>query len=271
MRAAVLTLAFALAGVGVARADDAPAPQPWLGVSISDRGVRWGGIAVMDVFEDTPASLCGLRAGDEIYAIGRREVHGTRELQLAVGAHAVGDKILVEYVRGETLRRCTARLAEAITDPTELIQRRVVDRTIAPFQLERRSDGATFDDASSRGTVLVLALVSSACEACIATVDQLAAEVEGTGAELYVVTADGEAAADAFVQRTGVTVELALEEPSGGLIERYLADRDDATILLVDHDGVVRFAAVGAGPEAANLDGAAFCAARAERARRKAR
>lgn len=273
MRAAVLSVVMTLAGAAVARADDVPPPKPWLGVSISDQGVRWGGIVVLDVFEDTPASLCGLRAGDEIFTIDRVEVHGTTELQHAVGAHAVGDKLRLEYVRGTAIRKCTVKLAEAVTDPTELIQRRAVDRAIPPFALERRSDGAVLDDTSTRGAVLVLALISTACDRCAATLDDLAAAVDGTGAQLYAVTADGAEAADAFVQRTGVTVELALEGLDGardGLVRRYLNDRDDATILLVDHEGIIRFAAVGAGLDAANLDGATFCAKRAARAKRKA-
>jgi len=267
----LLSVLVIVVGGAAARADEAQTARPWLGISISDTGARWGGIAVLDVFEDTPASLCGLRAGDEIFSIDRVEVHGTRELQQVVSAREIGEKVSVEYVRGEALHRCAAKLTEAISDPTELIQRRVLDRGILPFTLVGHADGAVIDDASSRGDVLVLALISTACEACIATLNDLAAAVEGTGARLYAVTADGETAADAFLQRTGVTVDLALEASETGLVRRYLTDRDDATILLVDHKGVVRFAAVGAGLEAANLDGAAFCAERAERARRKAR
>lgn len=279
MRAALFAVVVSLVGASTAHAQDAaepkPKPKPWLGVSIADGAGSWGGVAIVDVFEGTPAALCGIQAGDEIFSINRVEVHGFKELQVAITAHDVGDKVRVEYLRGDALRRCTVRLAEQITDPSELLQRRVVDRAIQPFALERRSDGELLDDVSTRGDVLVLALISTACEACIATLTELEAAVGGSGAELLVVTDDGDVAADAFVQRTGVTVELALERRSTaapyGLVHRYLVDRDDATILIVDHEGKVTFAAVGQGVEAANLDGAAFCAERAERARRKAR
>ncbi len=275
MRAALFAFVVMLAG-GPASADKPPPPRPWLGVSITDTGVRWGGIAILDVFEDTPAWLCGIQAGDEIYAIDHVEVHGTAELQVSVGAHAVGDRIRVEYIRGDALRRCSVRLAEAITDPTELIQRRLVDRAIPPFTLVRHSDDAVFDDLSTRGDVLALALISTACETCVATLSALATALDGTNVPLYAVSDDGEAAVDAFIQRTGANVEILREDrdlaaPARGLVERYRADRDDATILLIDHEGVVTFAAVGQGVEGANLDGVAFSAERAARARRKAR
>jgi peroxiredoxin len=245
--------------------------KPWLGISINDGDAVWGGVAVLDVFEDTPASLCGLRAGDEILAIDQIEVHGTSELQSTVGGLTVGTKIKVSYVRGGDVRRCKTKLAPQITDPTELLQRRLVDRVIPPFSLVRRSDGATIDDTTTRGHVVVLALFTTSCDACAATIGdlatRLAAEEDGANVELVAVAADGEQAVDAYVQRMGVTADLALDQ--GKLVSRYVSDRDAVVILVVDHEGVVRFAASGPGPDDTHLDTAAFCASRGEHARRK--
>jgi peroxiredoxin len=270
----VLAAIVVLASLGaVAAAETSPAKvkvRPWLGISINDSDAVWGGVAVLDVFEDTPASLCGLRPGDEILAIDKIEVHGSSELQTTVGLRAVGNKITVSYVRRGDVHRCKTRLAAQITDATELLQRRLVDRAIPPFTLLRRSDGTTLDDTSTRGHVIVLALFTTACDDCAATIadlaTRLAAEETGDSVELHAVSGDGEQAIDAYVQRMGVTADLAIDE--GKLVSRYLAERDAVTILVIDHDGIVRFAASGAGPDDTHLDTAAFCASRAERARR---
>jgi peroxiredoxin len=272
----VLASVVVLACLGHAAAAETGKPakvkvKPWLGISINDGDAVWGGVAVIDVFEDTPASLCGLRAGDEILAVDKIEVHGTSELQSTVGALAVGKKIMVSYVRGGDVRRCKTKLAAQITDLTELLQRRLVDRAVPPFSLVRRSDTAIIDDTTTRGHVVVLALFATSCDECATTINDLATRLaaeEGTAdVELHAVSGDGDQAVDAYVQRMGVTADLALDQ--GKLVTRYLADRGDVTILVVDHEGVVRFAANGPGPDDTHLDTAAFCASRAEHARIK--
>ena len=89
--------------------------------------------------------------------------------------------------------------------------------------------------------------------------------------DVYAVTADSDDAIDAYVQRMGLTVEVARD--LGDFVQRHLYtfDRTDAAILVIDHKGIVRFAAHGPGVEAAQIDGAAFCVGQSLRARRKAK
>ena len=259
------------APVAAETVDRKPKGTPWIGVRITDRDLRYGGVGVTDVFDDTPASLCGLQAGDEIIGLGRADVHGTQELQLVVGAHDVGDKVKVTFVRGGEVKSCRAKLTNRIDDPTELLHRRVVDRPIPPFTLTRLSDGTMVDDLTVRGRVTVLALFTTSCDDCATVITELAENAVGdlTHVDLIAVSNAGADTIEAYVQRVGLTAEVATDE--GDLVAKYLGAQDEVTILVVDHKGVVKFAASGAGPDATHLDSAAFCVSRADRARRKAK
>jgi peroxiredoxin len=269
MRATVGALLATLAvGVAHAETETRPAAKPWLGIHINEG--TWGGVAVIDVIEDTPASLCGLQGGDEILAIDRTEVHGTQQLQITISARDVNDKVTVTYVRGGDVKRCSTRLAEQITDPSEILHRRLVGKPVPAFSLLRRSDGAVVDDTTARGRIVVLALFSTSCDDCATAISSLSARVaDAARVDLYAVTADGEDAVDAYMQRLGLTAEVGADQ--GELVRRYLSDRGEPTILVVDHRGVVRFAATGAGTDDANLEGAELEVRRALKARRKAK
>lgn len=271
-----------VAGAAVARADgDAPPRKPWLGVSINHTLSTFGGVHVVDTFDDTPASLCGMRAGDEILAIDGVEVSDGDQLQARVQARAIGDRVVVRYARverggrGLKLRRCTTTLAERIDDPTELLHRRLVDRRLPAVRAIRLADDAVIDDAALRGEVAVLAVFSTRCDDCAAAIATLAAAVAeagdatDAGARVIAIAGEEEAAVRAYVQRTGLGGEIAIDPD--GVVARYLTDRAQISILVVDHRGVVRFAASGLGPESTHVDSAAFCVERAARARDKSR
>ena len=267
MRVAAALLVVVLAATAHA---ESRVEKPWLGVSISEH-TAYGGVGVLDVYDDTAATRCGLRAGDEIIGIGKTAVRSFDELRLTIGARSVGDRVQIAFVRDGHVRRCKTRLAAEINDPSERLQRRLVDKPVPPLELVRRSDSATIDDVALRGRITVLALFSLACDGCAATITELAKTAAGelASVDVYAVTAGDAGAIDAYVQRLGLTVEIARDE--GRLARRFLQVPDEPTILVVDHEGVVRFAASGAGPDGAHLDAAAFCVRRAARALRDER
>lgn len=271
MRAACV-VAVLVGMTGIARAGHSKVKlHAWLGISLDEQDSAWGGVDIYDVFDDTPASLCGLRAGDEILAIDRVDVHGASELQATIAEHDVGDRVTVAYVRRGDVRKCATRLAPQVTDPTELLERRLVGKTVPPLSLTRRGDGSALDDDTIRDRVVVLGLFSTSCDDCAATLSELAtrlaADPDARGASFTAVSVGGDAALDAYVQRMGVTVDLASD--NGELVRRYLQDIGAVTILVVDHHGVVTFAASGPGPDDTQLDGAVYAASRAECARMK--
>jgi peroxiredoxin len=269
---ALVMVGLGLPAVAAAESvDRKPKGTPWIGVRITDRNLSYGGVGVTDVFDDTPASMCGLQAGDEIIGVGLADVHGSEQLITVVKAYDVGDKVTVTYVRGGGVKRCKARLTQKIDDPTELLHRRVVDRAIPPFALRRVSDGTTVDDLAIRGRVTVLALFTTSCDDCATVITDLAEKAVGdlTHVDLLAVSNSDADTIKAYVQRVGLTAEVASDE--GDLVAKYLGAQDEVTILVIDHKGVVKFAASGAGPDATHLDSAAFCVSRADRARRKAK
>jgi serine protease Do len=63
-----------------------------------------GGVAVTDVFPDTPAAKAGLQTGDVIVKFGGTAVSTPQQLQLVVERTPVGEKTTVEVVRdGKTI------------------------------------------------------------------------------------------------------------------------------------------------------------------------
>jgi peroxiredoxin len=266
VRRASLVTAGLLALTGAPAWAETESAQPWLGIRMDQRYAVWGGVAVEIVYPDTAASMCGLRSGDEILSVGRSTVRNSEQLRAEILSRTVGDKLRVTYVRRGDVRRCSARL-QPMLEPSELLHLELVDKAAPAFSLERRSTGGTVDDTSIRGRGVVLALFTTSCDACGDTIAALAGRLVSADIDVYAVTSDHPDAIDAYVQRTGMAVEIARDR--GELIRRYLDSRLDPVILVIDHKGVVRFAGSGAGVDGVNLEGAELCATRAVRARRK--
>jgi Tol biopolymer transport system component len=91
---------------GQARDDDAaPAQRPYLG-TVPDFGAADGGLRLGGVGAGSPADLAGLRAGDILVRLGDVEIDSLQDLQDALGAHAPGDTVVLEWLRDG--RRMTA-------------------------------------------------------------------------------------------------------------------------------------------------------------------
>lgn len=89
-----------------------PATSAWLGASIQDQN---GNVVVSTVEPDSPASLAGLSAQDEILAIDGTRV-SQRSFSGILGAHKPGDKVRVLYSRRGGVRE-TELVLRAKTEP----------------------------------------------------------------------------------------------------------------------------------------------------------
>jgi S1-C subfamily serine protease len=85
--------------------DAAPAQRPYLG-TVPDFGAADGGLRLGGVGAGSPADLAGLRAGDILVRLGDVEIDSLQDLQDALGAHAPGDTVVLEWLRDG--RRMTA-------------------------------------------------------------------------------------------------------------------------------------------------------------------
>jgi serine protease Do len=83
--------------------------RPWLGVQLMDLehlsnelpADRLSGAAVGEVFGNTPAAKCGLRAGDIITAVDETPVTNVRAVQRAIFKREVGETVKLNVRRGE--------------------------------------------------------------------------------------------------------------------------------------------------------------------------
>jgi len=89
-----------------------PATSPWFGASTQDQN---GNVVVSTVEPDSPASLAGLSAQDEILAIDGTRV-SQRSFPGTLGAHKPGDKVKVLYSRRGGVRE-TDLVLRAKTEP----------------------------------------------------------------------------------------------------------------------------------------------------------
>lgn len=101
-----------------------PAPTPWFGASTQDQN---GSVVVSSVELDSPASLAGLSAQDEILAVDGARV-APRTLQATLGARKPGDTLKFLYTRRGEVRETEVTLGTKsqpsfkitpLPDPTE--------------------------------------------------------------------------------------------------------------------------------------------------------
>jgi len=69
------------------------------------------GVLIIDLPEDGPAALAGLRLLDIVVAVGDKPVSSTADLEAVLRAHAVGQSIAVDFLRDRQRRRTTAVLS----------------------------------------------------------------------------------------------------------------------------------------------------------------
>jgi len=92
------------------------ATHPYLGVKSSDYVVADGfarrtAAVLTSVMAGTPAAKSGLRVGDAIIAAGGNSIDGSLSLVAQIREHAVGDKVILQILRGGQRTNVTVTLA----------------------------------------------------------------------------------------------------------------------------------------------------------------
>lgn len=264
--AAVFALAFSsLAAVASVAAQQAP-PAPWLGVGIEDgpRGVR-----VSEVVAGTPAAVAGVRAGDQIAAVGEHRTAAPADLVRVVAGYQIGDPVELSLVRGDRPLKVLVHLSARLDDD-ELLQRRLVDRAAPGFELPVVGAGGAAPARVSgkltghRGKVVVLDFVATWCHPCKATYGPLAELSAAHPGELVVlgVASEPEAAVRAYAARERLGFPVLVDE--GAAVRKRYRTAKTPTLVVIGRDGIVRYAGIGGGLE---LDHAIFAAEQALRER----
>lgn len=81
-------------------------------ISAWQNGVDWIGVYVSEVTEDGPADAAGIKRVDYIHTVDGKVISSTSELEAAVSAKSVGDRVELEIWRGSSRMTVTVTLGE---------------------------------------------------------------------------------------------------------------------------------------------------------------
>jgi membrane-associated protease RseP (regulator of RpoE activity) len=96
--------------------------RSWLGVSTSKltdqlrqyfNVPEYLGVLVKEVIEDSPAEEYGLKAGDVIIQVGRKEIEDSRDLSNAIDRYDPGEEVEVKIIRDKTEKTIKVELGES--------------------------------------------------------------------------------------------------------------------------------------------------------------
>lgn len=267
-----LALALACAALAVAapaRAEP-PVDGPWLGIAYSPGSE---GVLILEVFEETAAADAGVRRGDEIVELGGAPVFPASDLPGMLGRFKVGDPMPLGVLRNGHRLRMVAVLGARPSDG-ELLHRRLVDKPAPDLDVARPGDKTRIDLASMRGKPVLLAFFSTRCEGCASALNRAGALVRERAPRMAVLAVSGDPvdAVSVYLQRSPITVPVAVDD-IGDAVRAYTVTPADSRLFfsVVDHRGMVRYAAVVAPGDDAALAEVAIAAGRAARGAARAR
>jgi len=125
----------------------------WLGVSIQDmdEGLakamgldQTRGVLVSEVVEDSPAQKAGIKRGDVILKINKKQINNTGQLRSTIASLSAGTKVSIQYVRNKKQKTGTVKLEQL---PENLAEHSFFEKdygalsgiTIAPLNDENKS------------------------------------------------------------------------------------------------------------------------------------
>lgn len=93
-----------------------PAPDGYVGVSLTDRDDGGVGALVAEVVAGSPAATAGLAVDDVVISADGQPVTGQDGLVAVIRAHRAGDRLVLEVLRGGSRRTVTVTLVERPAD-----------------------------------------------------------------------------------------------------------------------------------------------------------
>lgn len=232
--------------------------HPWLGVAIEDGRP---GVRITEVIDGTPADEAGLVKGDQIVALDGHRLASAGELLSRLGGRKVGDKVNLMVARGARRLRVVATLAPRL-GPDEILAHRLLDKPaprLSGVVVPGTGAGNLMDKLANK--VVVIEFMESWCGPCrttFSTLSALARKHAGDGLVVLGTSEESQAVLVALAAQAHIHFPL-VRDPGGAMRSAYRV-LATPTVVVIDRDGIVRFAGVGAGVP---IDNAVFAAERA--------
>ena len=258
-----------LVAIATPAAAETGAPWPWLGISFP--GSNHEPIRVTEVYPATGAARAGVLVDDEIVAIDGHALRSGDDLRSRVRSHTAGDRITVTVVRGGHELTLEALLGPQ-PSASELLELRLLGAPLPPMRVVDRHAGprprAVYDGwrhdtqlpplpaydprahSGHDGRPAMLVVFDATCEPCGSAAAALIQDVADAGSSIAVRTVVVGAADEvaSYLARVPITGTVGRWDPGEGprgtaVLSGLVGPRGEGAILVVDHAGVVQFAA----------------------------
>ena len=227
--------------------------QPWLGVRLGAVGRT---VRIEEVIEGSPAALTGLMVGDRVLKIADQPVSVPADVVIQVSRMSVGDEARLHVQRDSTVLELKVVLTAKIS-AAELLRRRLEGKAAPDFELPivgGTSAAASLSLGQFRGKILVLEFWATWCVSCGSVHELLNAAIAkslaGKKNDLAVLGISSEPRQ--LIQKYQRLHRLAFPV----VVDRFASVRARyrapslPTLVVIDRDGIIRFAGAGAGDNA---------------------
>jgi thiol-disulfide isomerase/thioredoxin len=245
-RAVGLVAVLVLVGASVSALAQFKAAKPWIGIAIED-GAK--GVRIKSVMTKTPAEAAGLKPGDEVLSIDGTAVKKPGELIAKVQDKGVGTTVTLHVLRDGKELDIKLALA-ARPDEQQMLRDNLIGKPAPAFAFSGgdKVGPHAASLADLKGNVIVVEFWATWCGPCRSTMPTLTDWQKKYGAKglrVVGISSEGMDKVKPFAEKEKLGYTVAADPDSKvGLAYGIPAI---PTIIVIDQQGVVRFAEVGAG------------------------
>ena len=239
-----ILVAFLVSGlIAEKTGSDDRARKPLLGV-VHTQAAR--GVLIQKIMPDSAAERAGLKAGDVILSVNKVEILNTRQLFTEIQKYSAGTVVAIEYMRRTRIETLQVALGERL-DATSLVNER------APaIALPLLSGKSTW--SLPKGKVVILDFWATWCGPCEGVrhaLEDFRRKKENSAVEIAGITNEDMATVKAFYRNRNPPYTILIDATNDIGLKYRVAGYP--TLVVIDRDGMVRFAgfASGGGLEAA--------------------